>query len=147
VIVIDPNLSANHQRRARGILSLARLELRDLLMPVWPPLAAPLLASSGNADLAVSELGLYEWRVRIELSTLAYPSESEVLLSAYVRPAGVFARFAATMDRLLEWGWKPLVQIPLRDGTPETAENAMYEIRAALWSESGIRRRVSRVAE
>jgi len=99
----------------------------------------------GNAGLALFELRLYEWQVRLELLTTRYPTDAPVLLTVWIRPTGAIARTLATVGRPIEGGWKDVARLPLYEGTASAAEDAMYAVRKALWSESAIRRRVSRL--
>jgi hypothetical protein len=135
-----------HARQARGTLNFLRLEFRDLLTPVWAPLAAPLIGSTGDGDTAVFELRLYEWIVRLELRTTAHPSDVPVLLAASVRPIGPLQRAAGMLARPLDGGWRPVVRLPMTGGSARQAEVALYAVREALLGEAPIRRRISQIA-
>ncbi len=142
----DHKLIATHARNARGLLAQLRLELDELLVPVWPPLAAPTVSREGQHDLLRYDLRLLDWLVRVECAATAYPSDAPVLLTAQVRPQGPLARAGATLANPMDAGWTIVLHAPIRSVTRDAVEDVLYQLRAALWSRPDIRRRVSRQA-
>jgi hypothetical protein len=72
--VPDPDVIAAHDRKARGLLVRLRLELDELLVPVWGLLAAPTVSREGRSDELRYDLRLLDWLVRLECAATAYPS-------------------------------------------------------------------------
>lgn len=137
------------QASRAGSLWIAREATRALLFPVWPPLAAPVEHVDESLPVRVAfHLRFHRWQLRIRLQSYGPEHEwtDDINLEAAVRPADWFGRVAQSLAKVCVDGWEPFAfaRLPAPVTVPDI-ENAMNDVRRALWERPDIAQFVNRL--
>lgn len=125
---------------SRARLAAVRERAEALLDPVWPPLAAPLVARHRAAGRSSYDLKLAHWTIRLEFTADAAYAPV-VTMRAWLRADTPFGRLRDVALSPIQGGWSPVFVRDMR--TPDELVDALHGLCSEIQAVPEINRHLN----